>query len=174
MSRMSSVWDQLLNFLTTHTEDPVTYLFSLFLFSIGAAIILPIPVETALVLAPERMPFIVPALVLGLGKGVGAMAVFFIGAKVEQTVLRFGKWGWFKWLLDKSEWFVRKYGYFALFVILAVPFMLDTVPLYIFSLLNKEGKLMHLRWFTLVNVLAGTTRASIILIAFRHFGLTLF
>jgi len=164
----------LLGFLTVHSGDPATYLLTLFVFSIGAAIILPIPVETALVLAPEKMPFIVPALALGLGKGVGAMAVFFIGAKVEKVVLQFGKWGWFKWLLDKSEGFVRRYGYFALFAILAIPFMLDTVPLYIFSVLNKEGKLMRLRWFVLVNVLAGTTRASIILIAFRHFGLTLF
>jgi len=171
---MGSIWDELMGFLTTHTEDPATYLFTLFVFSIGAAIILPIPVETALVLAPEKMLFIIPALVLGLGKGVGAIAVFFIGEKVEQTVLRFGKWGWFKWLLDKSEGFVRRYGYFALFVILAIPFMLDTVPLYIFSVLNKEGKLMELRWFVLVNVLAGTTRASVILIAFRYFGLTLF
>jgi len=171
---MASIWDQLLGFLTVHSGDPATYLLTLFVFSIGAAIILPIPVETALVLAPEKMPFIVPALALGLGKGVGAMAVFFIGAKVEKVVLQFGKWGWFKWLLDKSEGFVRRYGYFALFAILAIPFMLDTVPLYIFSVLNKEGKLMRLRWFVLVNVLAGTTRASIILIAFRHFGLTLF
>jgi membrane protein YqaA with SNARE-associated domain len=171
---MSSIWDQLLGFLTTHTEDPATYLITLFVFSIGAAIILPIPVEAALVLAPEKMPFIIPALALGLGKGVGAMAVFFIGAKVEKTVLRFGKWRWFKWLLDKSEGFVRKYGYYALFVILAIPFMLDTVPLYIFSVLNKEGKLMKLNWFALVNFLAGTTRASLILVAFRYFGLTLF
>ncbi len=171
---MSPVWDQLLSFLVTRTEDPVTYIFSLFVFSIGAAVALPIPVEAALVLAPEKMPFILPALALGVGKGVGAMAVFFIGAKVEQTVVRFARWGWFRWLLDKSEWFVRRHGYLALFVILAVPFMLDTVPLYVFSLLNKEGQLMRLRWFTLVNVLAGVTRASIILLAFRHFGVFLF
>ena len=171
---MTSIWDQLLNFLTEHSGDPATYLLTLFLFSIGAAIILPIPIETGLVMAPESMPFIIPALVLGLGKGVGAIAVFFIGEKVEQTVLQFGKWGWFKWLLDKSEGFVRSYGYFALFFILTIPFMLDTVPLYIFSVLNKEGKLMKLRWFTVVNILAGTVRASIILIAFRSFGLTLF
>jgi membrane protein YqaA with SNARE-associated domain len=171
---MASIWDDLLSFLSVHTEDPATYLLTLFLFSIGAAIILPIPVETALVLAPEKMPFIIPALALGLGKGVGAIAVFFIGEKVEQTVLRFGKWGWFKWLLDKSEGFVRRYGYFALFAILTIPFMLDTVPLYIFSVLNKEGKLMKLHWFAIVNVLAGTIRASIILIAFRDFGLHLY
>ena len=171
---MASIWDQMIDFLNAHSGDPATYLLTLFVFSMGAAIILPIPVETVLVLAPEKMPFIIPALALGLGKGVGAIAVFFIGAKVEQTVLQFGKWGWFKWLLDKSEGFVRRYGYFALFAILVIPFMLDTVPLYIFSVLNKEGKLMRLRWFALVNLLAGTTRASIILIAFRHFGLTLF
>jgi membrane protein YqaA with SNARE-associated domain len=171
---MASLWDQLIGFLTAHSGDPATFLLSLFVFSIASAIILPIPVETGLVAAPENMPFIIPALALGLGKGVGAIVVFFIGAKLEQTVLNYGKWGWFKWLLDKSEGFVRRYGYFALFAILATPFMLDTIPLYIFSVLNKEGKLMRLRWFVLVNVLAGITRASIVLLAFRHFGITLF
>jgi membrane protein YqaA with SNARE-associated domain len=171
---MASIWDQMTDFLTAHSGDPATYLLTLFVFSMGAAIILPIPVESALVAVPEKMPFIIPALAVGLGKGVGAIAVFFIGAKVEKAVLQFGKWGWFKWLLDKSESFVRRYGYFALFAILVIPFMLDTVTLYIFSLLNKEGKLLRLRWFALVNVLAGTTRASIILIALRYFGLTLF
>jgi membrane protein DedA with SNARE-associated domain len=171
---MASIWDQLIDFLTAHSGDPATYLLTLFVFSIGAAVILPIPIEAGLVAAPETMPFIIPALALGLGKGVGAIVVFFIGAKLEQKVLRYGKWGWFKWLLEKSEWFVRRFGYFALFIILSIPFMLDTVPLYIFSVLNKEGELMRFRWFVLVNVLAGTTRASIVLIAFRHFGLTLF
>ncbi len=171
---MSSVLDRALYALTTNTEDPATYLVSLFIFSTAAAIILPIPVETALVLAPASMPFIVPAFALGLGKALGAMAVFFIGAKIEQTVVRFRRWGWFKWLLEKSETFVRRFGYLALFVILCIPFMVDTIPLYVFSLLNKEGKLLKLQWFALVNLLAGTIRASIILIAFRSFGLTLF
>ncbi len=171
---MSSILDRAMWALTTSSEDPATYLVSLFVFSAAAAIILPIPVEAALVLAPASMPFIVPALALGLGKALGAIAVFFIGAKIEETVMRFGKWRWFKWLLDKSEGFVRRFGYVALFVILSIPFMVDTVPLYVFSLLNKEGKLMKLQWFAVVNLLAGTVRASIILLAFRSFGLSLF
>jgi len=170
---MSSILDQLMDFLTTHAEDPATFLPSLFIFSIAAAIILPIPVETSLVAVPESMPFIVPAVVLGLGKGTGAIVVFFIGAKIEQTVMRFGRWHWFKWLLDKSEAFVRRFGYVALFVILCIPFMLDTVPLYVFSLLNKEKQLMKLQWFVVVNVLAGTVRGSIVILAFRWFGLAL-
>jgi membrane protein DedA with SNARE-associated domain len=167
---MSSIWDQLRDFLISRSGDPATFLVSLFVFSIGATIILPIPVESVLVFVPENMPFIIPALAVGLGKGVGAIVVFFIGAKVEQVVLGFGKWGWFKWLLDKSEKFVRRYGYFALFAIMVIPFMTDTIPLYVFSLLNKEGKLMRLRLFVLVNILAGIARASIVILAVRELG----
>lgn len=165
---MASLWDQLIDLLSG--VSPATYLLTLFLYSIAAAVFLPIPVEAALVLAPNSIPFIVVALVVGLGKGIGAIAVFFIGAKIDQAVLQYAKWGWFRWMLEKSEGFVRRFGYYALFAILSIPFMPDTVPLYIFSVLNKEGKIMRLRWFTLVNVLAGTLRGSIVLIAFRFFG----
>ena len=164
-----SLWDGLLNFLKNTNVDPATYLLSIFLFSIAAAVILPIPVETALLVAPHSLPFIVIALAVGLGKGIGAIAVFFIGEKIEAAVLSFGRWGWFKWLLEKSEVFVRRYGYYALFVIMSIPGMPDTIPLYIFSILNKEGKLLDVRWFFLVNVLAGVLRASIILLGIGLF-----
>lgn len=171
---MTSIWEELVNFLETHQADPTTYLASLFVFSIGAAIILPIPVESALVFAPSSVPIFFVALVLGLGKAVGSMAVFVIGAKIEQAVVSFNRFGWFRWLLNKSEAFVRKFGYFALYAIMSVPFMLDTVPLYIFSILNKEGKLMRIHWFAVANLAAGTTRGMIILVAFRGFGVQLF
>jgi len=45
---------------------------------------------------------------------------------------------------------------------MSIPFMIDTIPLYIFSLLNKEGKLLSLRGFALTNLLAGFTRGTII------------
>jgi len=167
---MSSLWNQLYDFLVSRSGDPATFLLSLFVFSIAATIVLPIPVESALVFVPRDMPFIIPALAVGLGKGVGAIGVFYIGAKIEKVILSFGRWGWFKWLVDNSERFVRRYGYFALFAIMAIPLMTDTIPLYIFSLLNKEGKLMRLRWFVLVNVLAGVVRASIVILTVRQFG----
>jgi membrane protein YqaA with SNARE-associated domain len=155
------VIDQLTDLLSEYQADPATYLLIFFLFCVAAAIILPIPIEIFLVIDPA-VPFVFKALVMGLGKGTGAMGVYFIGAKIEETILKFAKWRWFNWLLVKSEAFVRRYGYFAMYIIMAIPGMVDTIPLYIFSILNKEGELMTLRGFVIVNILAGTTRAFLI------------
>ena len=167
---MASVWDEFINFLEKYQADPASFLAFLFVFSILAAVILPIPIESALVFTPPGVPILVAALVLGLGKGVGAMAVFVIGAKIEKTVVSFERWGWFRWLVNKSEAFVRRFGYLALYIIMSIPFMSDTIPLYIFSLLNKEGKLLKIHWFALVNVAAGTTRGLVFLIVIKGFA----
>ncbi len=164
---MASLWNQLLEFVDGLSRaDPTTYLVSLFLLSVGAAIFLPVPIEPIVAVAPTDIPIAAVALVTGLGKGLGAIAVFFIGGTVEGAILRFAKWGWFKWLLDHSERFVRRFGYVALYIIMSIPLMVDTIPLYVFSLLNKEGKVLSFWWFGAVNVAAGTTRALIVL-AFR-------
>ncbi len=164
-SSLASLWNDLLTFLNDlNHADPTTYLVSLFLFSFAAAVVLPIPVETAVALAPEAIPIPVVAVASGLGKGLGAMAVFFLGGAIEKTILTYTKWRWFRWLLNKSEIFVRRFGYPAIYVIMSIPLMVDTVPLYLFSLLNKEGKLLNIWYFTLVNVAAGFTRAVIVLL----------
>ncbi|MCJ7607694.1 MAG: hypothetical protein MUO94_07605, partial [Thermoplasmata archaeon] len=62
-------------------------------------------------------------------------------------------------------------GYPAMFAIMAIPFMVDTIPLYVFSVLNKEGELMTLKWFVLVNFLAGVTRAALVYFLFTAFGM---
>lgn len=165
--------DQLTDLLTQNQTDPVVYLLLFFLFCVLAAIALPLPIEIFLVINPT-VPFALKAIVMGLGKGTGAIAVFFIGAKIEETIMRFAKWRWFRWLLEKSEVFVRRYGYTAMFCIMAIPGMVDTVPLYIFSILNKEGKLMTLRGFAIVNVLAGITRAVLIYLIITMLGWNIF
>jgi len=170
---MADVIDQLMDWLMANQADPLTYLAILFLFTIAAAIVLPIPIEIALVWNPGLF-FPVKALVLGAGKGVGAIAVFYIGAKVESLALRFTKWRWFKWLLDKSEAFVRRFGIVALYIIMSIPGMVDTIPLYIFSILNKEGGLIKARDFAFANFLAGVNRAFIIYALFYLFDVRLF
>ncbi len=162
---MASLWNDLMSFLNDlNHADPVTYLLSLFLFSFAAAVVLPIPVETAIALAPLSIPIPLVALVSGLGKGLGAFTVFFVGGTIEKTVLTYTRWRWFRWILNKSEAFVRRFGYPAVYLVMSIPLMPDTVPLYIFSLLNKEGKLLNVWYFSLVNVFAGFTRAMIVLL----------
>lgn len=170
---MTDYIGELMGYLEANQTDPVTYLVILFLLCIATAIILPIPIEIALIWNPTLF-FPIKALTLGLGKGTGAIAVFLIGAKVEHAVKRFEKWGWFKWLLVKSEAFVRRFGIFALYVMMSIPGMIDTIPLYLFSIFNQEGKLIGLRDFALVNVLAGVNRAMLIFAILEIFGIELF
>ncbi len=227
MASIGEYLDQLMDFLLNNQADPGTYLLIFFLFSVAAAIILPIPIEIALVWNPG-MFFPVKALVLGLGKGVGAIAVFYIGARIDRALRRLSGrrfFGWIlrkgdavmdriesavkrsggftalrrtvsthvpvkrslekafgeppevkapDWLSAKSENFVRRYGIVAMYVIMSIPGMIDTVPLYLFSILNEEGTLMRLRDFALANFLAGVNRAFIIFAVLELLGIRLF
>lgn len=171
---MTDYLGQLMDYLAANQADPVTYLIIFFIFCVAAAIVLPIPVEIALVVNPG-IHILVKAVVMGLGKGTGALAVFFIGRKIDETVGVYArKWRWYSWLLRHSEKLVRDYGYVALYAIMAVPGMVDTIPLYIFSILNKEGQLMKAWAFVVVNILAGVTRAMLIYFLFTAFDIELF
>jgi len=170
---MADPLSDLLDYLSNNQADPVTYLLIFFLFCVAAAIILPLPVEIGLIWNPGIF-FPIKAAVLGLGKASGAVAVFFIGAKVEHAVHRFERWGWFRWLLVKSEAFTRRYGVFALYIIMSIPGMIDTIPLYIFSIFNQEGKLIRLKDFAIANFLAGINRAFLIYALFEIFGIEMF
>lgn len=227
MTSVEEYLDQLMDFLMNNQADPGTYLLIFFLLSVAAAVILPIPIEIALIWNPG-MFFPVKALVLGLGKGTGAIAVFYIGAKLDRALHRLSlrrPFGWFLrkadaalgraesavkrsgrseilgkalsahtpvrcslehalgrppegqapgWLSSKSENFVRRYGIVAMYVIMSIPGMIDTVPLYLFSIINEEGTLMRLRDFAIANFLAGVNRAFIIFAVLELLGIRLF
>jgi len=171
---MTDILTQLMDYLTANQADPFTYLIIFYLFCVAASIILPIPVEVALVVNPG-IHIAIKAVVMGLGKGTGALVVFFLGRKIDETVGQYAmRWGWYRWLLEKSEKLVRRYGYVAMYAIMSIPGMVDTIPLYIFSILNKEGKLMTLWGFVLTNILAGVTRALLIYALFTAFDIELF
>lgn len=217
MADLSGLMQQLMDFLNANQTDPLTYVLILFLFSVAAAVFLPLPVEIGLIWNPSVF-FPIKAVVLGLGKGAGAIVVFSLIARLESALARLGrrgplkrlrrilgaasarlgidrwrvyrrltrmrqpkvretsvpKWGWMRWLSRKSEVFVRKYGIFAMYTIMSVPGMVDTIPLYLFSILNREGKLMTLRDFALANFLAGINRAFLIYAILEVLGIRLF
>lgn len=159
---MVDLFGGLTDFLEENQADPATYLFFLFVYVAFAAIALPLPIEAALLFNPDLSPLF-KALVLGAGKAVGSLVVFYIGMGVEHVIVRMRRWRWFDWLVEVSERFVARFGYYAMFAILAIPFMIDTVPLYLFSIFNREGQIMTLRGFLLVNFLAGTARGLLFL-----------
>lgn len=163
-----------MRFLEQYSTDPLAYGVIFFVYAILAAIVLPIPVEIGLILNPGT-PFVFKALILGAGKAVGSVLVFYIGFKVESTVQRWAeRWGYAKWFVEKSQKFVEKTGYFGLYVMLSIPGMVDTIPVYLFSLFNREGKVLEVRYFALANFLGGITRAFLLYLLLYVFGVNLF
>jgi len=106
----------------------------------------------------------VKAVVLGLGKAVGAIAVFYVGYKVNPVIERWmGRHAAVARVLAAMEWFVRKTGWVGLTVLLAIPFMSDTAVNYFYSLLNEEGHAVG-RWhFVLANLIGGIARTYLFL-----------
>jgi membrane protein YqaA with SNARE-associated domain len=157
-------------------ENPVAYLAFVLVFSILAAIILPIPVEMVLVgfiayitdqcgnflglgLAEA---FILIAIIMGIGKALGSWIVFVIGIKAEKLVEKYLTWGWFQKLVKRVQDFCVKFGYLAMFLVMSIPLMTDTVPLYIFSIINKEGEVFERNWFVFTNLWAGISRTLLV------------
>ena len=51
--------------------------------------------------------------------------------------------------------------------------MSDTAVLYIFSITNKGGEALKMKWFALVNFLAGITRAICLVVLLYIFNINL-
>lgn len=165
----------LISFLLDLVADPVSYGIVFFIYVILAAIILPIPVEIGL-FNPLFNP-IGLILILGLGKGVGAFIVFHIGSGLRRTMKRWSiETTLTKRIIDACERFVKRYGYIGLFVIMSIPLMVDSITLYLFSLLNSQSdghRAIQRRFFVLINIAAGIMRGSIIIGLFYLIGVKL-
>ncbi len=157
-------------------ENPIAYLAFVFIFAFLAAVILPIPVELALagyivyLQNPETSflglgvfgAFMLISIVMGAAKGVGSWIVFVIGIKVENLVAGYMKWKWFRKMMYATHRFCVKFGYLAMYLVMCIPLMTDTVPLYIFSILNKDGDVFELNWFVMSNFWAGIARTLVV------------
>lgn len=152
----------LIGLLSDATANPFIFFPLLFTYSFLVAIILPLPIELALLFIEDPTYMVATAVVIGFGKMVGAWAIFHLGLKVEDNIRR---WSENYKIVNKivrfSIWFVDRTGYIGLFVLLSIPFMTDTVPIYIYALFNEEGKLMKRNYFLLTNFAAGIVRGII-------------
>jgi hypothetical protein len=165
--------EDFMSFLTGVAGDPVLYSVVFFFYAVLAAIILPIPVEFGLILSPHT-PWYVLAIVLGAGKAVGSVLVFKIGMEIEGPVRRWSaRFKFFGKFIELCERFVARYRYYAIYILLSVPFMSDTAVLYIFSITNKDGEALKMKWFALVNFLAGITRAVFLVVLLYIFNINL-
>ncbi len=158
--------------LKTYATDPAIFIVVLFIYSILTALFLPFPVEIALFIGTPGLPEVLIATVIGLGKMVGSGAIFLIGLKVEDNIRYYAaRYRMAGKAVGYITRFVRRTRWIGLFVLLSVPFFPDTVPIYLYSLFNKQGQLIQFHVFLIVNFLAGIARTYIFLYTCRAFGL---
>ncbi|MFP3872203.1 MAG: hypothetical protein ACLFVL_04915 [Candidatus Aenigmatarchaeota archaeon] len=165
----------LIGILTSLATDPFAYSIVFLAYSILAAVILPIPVEIGLF--NYHINPLILITILAVGKGIGGFIVFEISTNARKRLKKYSSTDnrFIKKIIDYSELFVKKYGYYGLLVILSTPLMIDSVSLYLFSLLNpeEEGEGMEREWFTFINIIGGAIRGIITLAVFYMVGLKL-
>lgn len=155
--------------LLNNTTDPFTYSVLLMVFTLLSVIILPFPVEAALFIGDVSPLY--KAFLVGIGKAVGSTIVLRIGTGIGGLMdSRTMQWSIAKKVVNFCNYLVARFHYFGLYIILSIPFMVDTIPVYIFSIFNDEG-FMEPGAFALVNFLAGVNRVLIVLLAFSLFGI---
>ena len=163
---VADVWTDFINFLLNGYGNPYVFLPLVFVYAILIALILPIPIELSLI-APivnrEWGYLAAIALALAAGKTVGAWLIFVLGVRVENTIRWWSeKWRFAKWFVEKADLFVQKTGYLGLYLLLSIPLMSDTIPIYLYSLFNKEGKSLERNLFLGANFFAAINRVAIL------------
>ncbi|MEE9593448.1 MAG: hypothetical protein V3W28_07700 [Thermoplasmata archaeon] len=145
-----------------------------FVYGILTAVILPIPVEFALIIRPETLSPYLIAVVIGLAKMVGAGLVFILGLRIEgpirYTSARYRILGQIVGYITR---FVRVTKWMGLLLLLSIPLLPDTLPIYLYSLFNKQGQLIRAWVFLLVNFVGGTVRALIWFALLEVFGIVI-
>jgi len=148
------------------SSDPVLFGLVFFIYVILNTLALPFPVELGLFNPAFHPLFLIG--ILALGRSVGAFFIFEIGGFIRKKTstwavdaLRIRK------IIASLEVFIQRYGYYALFLLMSIPFMLDSVVLYLFSLLNKRKDTqvaLSRRWFIIITMAASILRGTIILL----------
>ena len=166
----------LIDILFNTIGDPIIYSIIFLIYVILAAIILPLPVEIGLF-----NPYINPTwliIILAVGKGIGAFIVFNLSKIIRKNFkkISIGKnWKITKKIILKSEKFVKKYGHYGLFIIMSIPLMVDSITLYLFSILNptEQKTALNQTKFVIINIAAGATRGIIILLIYYFINIKL-
>ncbi len=167
----------LVDFLTTLYNNPIAYMVVVFFYAVAVAIILPIPIEVALLLplAFHQWDYITGiTLALAAGKTVGAWLIFVLGLRVEGPIRAWStRWRFAAWFVQKAEKFVAKTGMAGLYILLSIPLMSDTIPIYLYSFFNPEGQAFERNMFLIANFLAALNRVAILVVLFL-IGISLF
>jgi membrane protein YqaA with SNARE-associated domain len=138
-----------------------------FLYEVGAAVILPTPAELPLV-TYKWLPVGWMTLFAVAGKIVGSYLVFFLGDRMKNTE-RFhrlvDRYRALRTIMSWSERFVRRFGVFAVFLLLCIPGFPDTVSLYLFAAVGQRPVL-----FSLAAGAATAVRFGFVILGVWSFG----
>ncbi len=163
---LGDIWTDFIDFLLSAYGAPVVFLPLVFLYAIAIAVVLPIPIELSLVkpIVDQDWGYLLwIALALAAGKMAGSWLIFYLGVRVETTIRWWSeKWRAAKWFVEKADLFVQKTGYLGLYFLLSIPLMSDTIPIYLYSLFNKEGKSLERNLFLVANFFAALNRVAIL------------
>lgn len=147
------------------SSNPLLFGVFFFLYVVLNTLALPLPVELGL-FNPSIHPLLLIA-ILAIGRGVGAFLIFEIGGFIRNKTSTLGfQVLWLQKIITALEQFIQRYGYYALFLLMSIPLMLDSVVLYLFSLFNKRKDrqaALARRWFIAITIAASILRGTIIL-----------
>jgi len=167
---VADVFSGLMDFLLALYNNPLAFMLVVFLYAIAVAVVLPIPIEAVLLppLLDQRWGYITGiTIALASGKTIGAWLIFVLGLRVEGSIRKWSdRWRFAAWFVAKAEKFVAKTGVTGLYVLLSIPLMSDTIPIYLYSLFNPEGKALERNMFLIANFLAALNRVAILVIFF--------
>lgn len=132
--------------------DEYQSVYSLFFYSLATSIFLPTPFEILLANAEKSLGIVWTVLIAAVAKVAGSWIVLMMGDKANEglnTLLE--KRPFLKRVFKALERFAQKFGYVAVFVLFAIPFMSDTAPLFILAVLNmRKGIFLTVTFFAIV------------------------
>lgn len=156
----------LVRILLDSYNTPWIFLLLAFGYSVLAAVVLPIPIEIILLkpLSDQNFGFLImTAFAVAAGKTLGAWLIFVFGLNIEASIRKWSaRWRAAAWFVAKAERLVQRTGYAGLYLLLSVPLMSDTIPIYVYSIFNAEGKALERNMFLIANFLAALNRVAII------------
>ena len=113
--------------------------YGLFFYSLATSIFLPTPFEILLSNAVDDLGVFWTVAVAAVAKTAGSWIVLMMGDKANEglaTLLE--KKPLLKRIFRALERFAQKFGYLAVFILFAIPFMSDTAPLFILAVLKMR------------------------------------
>jgi len=171
------ILEDITNFIASVYNNPGAYLGVTLVFSVLVALVLPIPIEVVLLqpLLDPRGPqwgyLLAVVGAMAVGKTIGAWLIFFVGLRAEGGIRRWAdRYKWIDRFVKWAERFVRRTNYIGVYILLSIPLMSDTVPIYLYSLFNEEGKAVSRTPFLIANFLAAWTRAGFLVLIYVVVG----